>query len=415
MILFSHPTGNENVRNALAALYRYQLLDRFVTSIAAFNDNIWGKAGNTKWGNQLNRRRFSEDLCSLTVQSPLNEFIRLLSLKFGLSSLTSHGRGKFCVDRIYEHVDRITANLVRRRSAELRGVYAYEDGALHTFKAAKDFQLSCLYDLPIGYWRTARRIQSEEAEVHPEWACTLPALDDSEEKLQRKDQEIKLADHIFVASEFTRKTLDSVPFPIPEISVIPYGSPQAISKKELDKSLKEASRRNKLKVLFVGGLSQRKGLSYLLEAIEATTTISELTLIGRKPKGVCRPLESALLKHRWIDSLPHEKVLEEMRQQDVLVFPSLFEGFGLVVTEALSQGIPVITTPNTCGPDVLTEGKDGFIVPIRDAEAIAEKLVLLNNDRDRLISMRENAVHKAIGSNWNRYQERLASKITKLI
>ena len=137
----------------------------------------------------------------------------------------------------------------------------------------------------------------------------------------------------------------------------------------------------------------------------------ELSLIGRKPKVDCRSLDMALSRHRWVDSLPHDKILAEMRQHDVFVFPSLFEGFGLVITEALSQGLPVITTPHTCGPDILTEGQDGFIVPIRDSQAIAEKLELLHRDRDCLAAMSIAAVATARRVTWEGYRERLVEAV----
>jgi glycosyltransferase involved in cell wall biosynthesis len=138
----------------------------------------------------------------------------------------------------------------------------------------------------------------------------------------------------------------------------------------------------------------------------------ELTLVGRKAGGHCPALDRELSRHRWIPSLPREKILAEMRAHDVLVFPSLFEGFGLVVTEALSQGLPVITTSHTCGPDVLTEGEDGFIVPIRDPQAIAGKLELLHRDRERLAGMSEAARKKSEMLKWADYRRRIVEVVT---
>ena len=101
-----------------------------------------------------------------------------------------------------------------------------------------------------------------------------------------------------------------------------------------------------------------------------------------------------------------------MRLHDVFVFPSLAEGFGMVITEALSQGLPVITTPNTCGPDVISEGVDGFIVPIRNPEAIVEKIEILLRDRDRLAAMSAAARVKARQLTWESYRARLISDLT---
>jgi glycosyltransferase involved in cell wall biosynthesis len=96
-----------------------------------------------------------------------------------------------------------------------------------------------------------------------------------------------------------------------------------------------------------------------------------------------------------------------MAEHDVLVFPSLAEGFGLVITEALSRGLPVITTPHTGGPDFMVDGREGFIVPIRDPDAIAERLARLAEDRDLLAAMSEAALETAWRNSWQGYEERI--------
>ena len=133
----------------------------------------------------------------------------------------------------------------------------------------------------------------------------------------------------------------------------------------------------------------------------------ELTLLGRKAAPDCQPLETATRRYRWIPTLDHAGVLREMHNHDLLVFPSLFEGFGLVILEAMAQGTPAITTEHTCGPDIIENGTDGFIVPICSAEAIAEKIDILATDRDRLTAMKIAARRKAELNPWKVYRHRL--------
>ena len=125
--------------------------------------------------------------------------------------------------------------------------------------------------------------------------------------------------------------------------------------------------------LFVGGLSQRKGIADVFAAADHHQDDVELTVIGRGQVDDCPPLKVALGRHRWIPSMPHDQVLKEMRAHDVLLFPSLFEGFGLVITEAMSQGTPVITTDRTAGPDVFEDGKSGWLVTPGDTDALIRK------------------------------------------
>ena len=66
--------------------------------------------------------------------------------------------------------------------------------------------------------------------------------------------------------------------------------------------------------------------------------------------------------HNYLGPMPHDKVLQEMRKADVFIFPSLFEGFGMVITEAMSQGTPVIATDRTCAVDLIKNGENGWVI-----------------------------------------------------
>ena len=101
----------------------------------------------------------------------------------------------------------------------------------------------------------------------------------------------------------------------------------------------------------------------------------ELTLVGRRFQPHSR-VDEACRRWRWFETLSHRQVLDVMMESDVLVLPSLGEGFGLVVTEALACGLPVIVTPNVGASDLVHDGQEGFVVPVCSADAIAERLIL---------------------------------------
>jgi starch synthase len=410
VVLVSHATGNANVRNVVRGLAASNLLDSYETTIACFGSGFWHSLSCMPGGAEIRRRSYDESLRERTSTYPWREAVRLLSLRLGWSHLVSGEAGYASVYSVGMDLDRKVASVLRHKF--VNAVYCYEDTALETFREAKRQGLRCLYDLPIGYWRAGRRLLADEAERRPEWLPTMAGLKDSEEKLARKDAELRLADRILVASSFTKMTLQECPFPIAPITVIPYGANDVLSPQD---KVVRSSAGSVLRILFVGGLSQRKGIADLFEAVDTLGAQVELTVIGRRPAAPCQALDSALRKHRWIESLPREQILEQMRAHDVLVFPSLFEGFGLVVTEALSQGLPVITTPHTCGPDVLTDGEDGFMVPIRDPQAIAEKLELLHRDRERLAAMSEAASEKAKMLTWESYRHGIVTVVREAL
>jgi glycosyltransferase involved in cell wall biosynthesis len=406
MILLSHPTGNENVRQAALAFREAGLLREFWTCIS-WNSNatVSGLLPHSL-RQQLSRRSFHPSLRAVTRTAPAREMGRLLVSALGLSIFSEHETGPLSIDAIFSDLDRkVAARLSQLPDCKL--VYAYEDGALETFRAAQAHSISRVYDLPIGYWKVAQQIYAEEREREPAWAATLTGVRDSEEKLARKDEELRLADRVVVASSFTKETLRAADLAV-EVQVIPYGAPAAIS-------ANVEAHSGALRVLFVGSLGQRKGLSYLLQAIKLLGSKVELTLLGRKAVDGCPPLEEAIRKHRWIPSLPHPELLRVMQQHDVLILPSLFEGFGLVILEAMAQRLPVIATPHTAGPDVISEGVDGFIVPIRSAEAIAARLDHLASNPNLLQQMKQAAQDKAKSQRWENYRESLTQMAQDLV
>ncbi|RZK52216.1 MAG: glycosyl transferase family 1, partial [Hymenobacter sp.] len=286
-IVLSHPTGNANVRAVAAGLLQAGLLADFRTTVATFPGSLLDRLSAFGPLAELGRRRYEADLQPKTRMWPWRELARSVALKTGLPSLTAHETGPFCVD----------------------AVYAYEDGAYASFQEAQQLGVQCLYDLPIGYWRAARRLLEPEITRWPDWAATLVNFGDSEAKLARKDEELRLADRIFVASQFTASTLADFPGPLAPVQVIPYGFPAVGAARQYP----SRTAGQPLKLLFVGGLSQRKGIADLFAAADALLPHVELTVVGQKANDDCPALNAALARHRWIPSLPHAQILALMR------------------------------------------------------------------------------------------------------
>jgi len=410
MILLSHPTGNANVRQAALALNESNLLAEFWTCFAPNPSAIWMRLLPHSLATRLQRRSLPAALHRKAQTIPFRELSRLLAGNLGLSSLIRPETGIFSIDAVYRSLDRKVSRRMRAAfQPPLTAAYAYEDGAYETFRVCRQEGRKCLYDLPIGYWRTWRKLLEEEQQREPEWAPTLQGATDSEEKLARKDAELRLADHVFVASSFTRETLKDAPIESSNVHIIPYGAPPVTV------GMIEPRHDRPLRLLFAGALTQRKGISYLLKAVALLKGLVELTLLGTKPLQPCLPLEKALRIHRWIPSLAYQEVLREMRHHDVLVFPSLFEGFGLVIVEAMSQGLAVITTPHTAGPDIIDNGRNGFVIPIRSHEILAQRLEELARDRRLLAEMKVNARATATNLSWNVYRARLGAIVGEAI
>jgi glycosyltransferase involved in cell wall biosynthesis len=408
-ILLSFPSSNANVRADLRALQTAGMLSLFCTTIAWRHGRSLMEHLPSGLGAELRRRAFDGIDPNLIRTFPRVEVVRQVADRLGLTSLTCAESSWASMDGVSRDFDRRVAELIARGRVQATGVYAYDYAALRTFEAAAAAGMRRFYELPTGYWRATLRLLQEEADRNPEWTATMTALRDSGEKHERKDAELRAADHVFVPSSFVRSTLKEHPSFPATIDVIPYGAPQPRERRAVPQP------RGKLRVLYAGNLTQQKGISYLFAAMRQVAAAASLTLIGGRSGSPCAALDAALRSHDWQGSLPHERALELMAQHDLLILPSIAEGFGLVILEAMASGLPVIATPNTGGPDVIEEGVDGFLVPIRDPDAIARRVLDLHADRDRLESMSRAALRKAAALSWDARAGTLIGMIRRLL
>jgi glycosyltransferase involved in cell wall biosynthesis len=203
------------------------------------------------------------------------------------------------------------------------------------------------------------------------------------------------------SSSFAAKTVAEHGISTSNIHVVPYGVDSNVFTKRVAPPLSKEP----FKVLYVGRIVQSKGLSYLFDAVRMIRSRNiEVILCTRG--GVDRDLLGAYadLNLTIKTGLSGAKLAHEIHSSDVFVFPSLAEGFGHVILETMSCGLPVITTKNTCGPDVLVDGEHGFVLPIRDANAIAEKLAWGIDHRAELGSMGEAAAAQSRLFTWERFR-----------
>ena len=404
-----HPTSAPHSRSAALALSDTNWLKEIVTSYVYYPRGKLAKLlakmpmGN-RISSELQRRTWIPPQGVLLHSYPGSEIVRMALIKSGLGNYLGWNTSG-SIDRVYVSLDRKVA---QRHLQGIDAVYAYEDVAATTFEAAKPKGILCLYDLPIPFYRTSRDIQAEEAKLFPELATNLKVIQEPDWKLARKEQEVKLADHIFVASSMTKQSLLDIGVEPEKISVIPYGAP-------VDYFQPQPKQDNDFRTLFVGRVGLRKGVHYLLKAWrELQLPAAELLLLGVNefPAGYLRQ-DWGNVRH--LDSVPHHTLGDYYNRADVFVFPSLVEGFGLVLLEAMACGIPIITTPNTAAPDIITDGVEGFIVPIRDTQALKEKLEWCHAHPQQLKEMGKAARKKAEEFTWALYRQRLSSKVKELL
>ncbi|MHB1688295.1 MAG: glycosyltransferase family 4 protein [Ignavibacteriaceae bacterium] len=348
------------------------------------------------------RRRTHEGLASQRVRRthPVAEIIFVLFARLpalsGLAEKIMHLRN--------EYFDAAVGRVVHK--SRPRAVVCYDSSALKTFEAASEVGTLCILDQVVGHIKTGERILSEECQLHPEFADTLPGPA-AAWALKRCTIEAIDADLVLAASEYVRDSLIMNGVSPSRIALCPYG----VDTERFRPAVKIDE--HPFQILFVGQLSQRKGIKYLLEAFkELRLEKAELVLMGGVG-GSGDGLKSYEGLFRHIRHVPYSELPQYYQSADIFVYPSLHEGSALAIYEALASGLPVITTPNS--GSVVRDGVDGFIVPIRDVEALKEKMLLLYQNKELRDRMSQQARKRAESFTWQAYRQRLGSIVQNFI
>ena len=211
--------------------------------------------------------------------------------------------------------------------------------------------------------------------------------------------EYMMADYVTVPSQFGYDSFIKEGFSAKKIILIPFGV-------DLDRFRPQPKSDTVFRILFVGRLSLRKGFQYLLEAWNRLDLKdAELVLVGDiaadSKKVVERYRTGKEFKH--LGYQPDPVLL--FNSASVFVCPSVEEGSALVTYEAMACGLPVIATTNS--GSVVRDGKDGFVIPIRDADKIKEKIRLLYADEKMRLEMSQSARERVSNYSWDHYGDNL--------
>lgn len=220
--------------------------------------------------------------------------------------------------------------------------------------------------------RGSSHIRVANALLHDEYArYGIPWPGIYEPAMQKEESEYAESDRVFVPSTFARRSFLEAGVPADKVKAIPYGV-------RLEEYFPTGKRDDVFRVLCVAALNPRKGIPYLLDAYtRLSLPDSELVLRGAIEPGFAPVLAPFEGRFRLHPPVARHRMRDLYSQASVLVLPSVEDGFGLVIGQAMACGVPVIATTNTGGPDLISDGTDGFIVPIRDAGAISERIQYL--------------------------------------
>jgi glycosyltransferase involved in cell wall biosynthesis len=217
-----------------------------------------------------------------------------------------------------------------------------------------------------------------------------------------------LADLCIAPSSYTRQTLIENGVQSNRIAVVPYGV-------DLEFFIPTQKIQDRFTVVFVGQLVRQKGLHYLLEAWRRLKLPNaELRIVGGQGS-TTKWLREYSSDATFLGTLAKDALRTEYRRADLLCLPSLSDGFGLVVLEALACGTPVLAT-NTCGAsDLIRDSANGFVIPPADLATVMERLEWAARNRPLLREMRSEARKTAELYPWSRFRQHLVNTVESII
>ncbi len=224
--------------------------------------------------------------------------------------------------------------------------------------------------------RGSSHIAVQEALLREEfdrWGYKAAAVD---ERMRRRElEEYAAADRITVPSTFAQRTFQTQGFSPEQVWVTPDG----VDLEYFRPPATPAAEPETLRVLFAGGISLRKGVQYLMEAARRLGPKVPLKIVmaGGLMEGGRECLDWFAGAYDYRGFVSQAALRDLYWQSSVLVLPSIEEGFGVVIAEAMACGLPVIASENSAGPDLIRDGVDGYLVPIRDVQALADRLLTL--------------------------------------
>ena len=397
MILFGHQTGNPNAHHAALTHFERGWLDAFVTpwfpartelallhAVPALRPQV----------ERLARRHFEPLAGAPKVQDRLGEWRRMLRRLRGVGD---EGLS-------YEVNDWLMRTMtVQCRRASVTAVHCYEDASLCEFEEAKRLGKACIYDMPIGYYPAWERTQVELARRYVDWFPPGGLPSNRFVRPEQKRKEMALADLVLVPSTFVRRSIEQ--FVEKRVALAPYG---------VDLEFWQPAQRQKvggpLRFIYAGQSSLRKGIPVLFEAWrDAELKDATLELVGswEFTDARRRELPSGVA---FTGPISADALREKYQSSDVFVFPSFFEGFGLVISEAMACGLPVIASDATAGPDLL-DSSTGRVIPAGDKDALVGELRWFAAHRERLPEMKLAARRKAETCTWKNYRRAVSDAV----
>jgi len=300
---------------------------------------------------------------------------------------------------------RLSKTVATRSFGRATGVYGFSGECLELLEAARAAGRWTAVEQIIAPRSIVDRLVREEEERFPDWQRPIAEDRLADIYAGREKREWAAADLVVCGSEFVRQGVIAEGGDPARCAVVPYGVDARFM---LPRRVRHDG---EIRVLTVGSVGLRKGSPYVLEAARRLQGRARFRLVG--PANLEPSAMSALADGlEYLGAVPRAEILAQYAWADVFLLPSICEGSATAVYEAMAASLPAIVTPNT--GSVVRDGVDGFVVPIRDVNAIVAAVERLAADTDLRLSMAENASRRAKDHDLDAYGCRLRQALQKI-
>lgn len=399
-----------DAQHSARALMEAGALDAFVTSFVYRRDGALASLLERlplkqakRLNRQLARREIEQVPAHLVHSYPVWELLR--------SGLMMLGAGPVITDQIWDRMSHsFDALIARRYVPRAQAIEAFEYTALAAFERAKKEGVARILHLPSLDSKQFEEIQRREKHNYIELVGKHDGYFDAmfARRYERRQREVSLADVIITNSSLTAQSHIKAGADPSKVFTVPLAAPPPI----VEVKLKPGCRDGPLNVIWAGSFTLRKGAHYVLKAWQSLNAKSCCNLHIYGQCGVPDHILAAQEGIVFHGSVPRPQLFEAYDAADILVFPTLCDGFGMVVTEAMAHGLPVITTSQAGAADLVTDD-NGIIVPAADSQALAEALQWCLDNRDRLHAMRFHALETARRRQWSDFRRDLIAVLEK--
>ena len=398
-VIISNPGFGSHVRQTVRAYEEASVLDTFYTTFLLNNTALHTQLSNRYKG--LKNKQFNEISSKQIKKLMLPELLRLMSSKF-LSADTT--------DKIWEWSELYFDHWVAKQlNSDVDIYHGYEHASFFSLQKCKKERIFSVYEQPSvhhSYFNehVVKLLMNDEQYFKDNFQ-SLYDSDLSRKRNARRDEELKIANLILCNSTYVKNSLLNAGVDEKKILVHPLGFPEV-----KHTTIKE---RTNLTFMMSGNLSYLKGTHHVLRVWKNNSELfssHQLVCIGNdtlSPKE-WEGLPNNVKKRNRLSS---EEYLQEVEKADVYILNTYSDGFGMVMSEAMSKGLAVIGTSNSAAPDIIQDSINGKIIPIASEESLIAAMKWMIDHPSELVSMRIAAMDYAKNHSWLNYREQLPKVI----